>query len=107
MDYFLLCILARLGLVGAALTSSLQTSLFYFLIVVASAWILMHVGVIRRDKGPEANGVIWWKDLRIVHASMYLLAAVSLHIGWNRFAAVVLLADVSYGTRKRYAYRLV
>ena len=106
MDWFLLCILARLNLSYIAYAHPwLHLALLVFLVGVASVWILMSIGVIQRDTGPEAGGEIWWKDLRVFHAALYLLASIRLYFGDGQGAALILLLDVALGSAIRYAYR--
>ena len=50
-----------------------------------------------RDTGAEVFGEqIWWKDIRIVHMSLYILF-VALALRNYKYAWIVLLVDVCFG----------
>ena len=105
MDLFLVCILARLGLAYAATQDNLRRPLMFFLLGVATAWLAMSAGIVRRDRGQEAGGKIWWKHLRLLHAINYIAASSYLVRGLNTEAAAILVADVALGTFFRFRYR--
>ena len=106
MDYFILCIAVRavLALIAYAVPKA-RSVLIAFLLVVATAWVLMVMRVVVRDTGPEAGGVIWWKNMRPFHAIMYFLSALFLFHNKFALASVALAVDVGVGTVVRYAYR--
>ena len=105
MDLFLLCIAARLALAYAATRPKLKTAVVVFLLSVATAWLAMTFGILKRDTGKEAGGGIWWKHLRFMHAINYLVAAFYLHRGDRVESAAVLVADVAVGSFLRYRHR--
>jgi len=105
MDWFLLCIIARLGLAYAALLEQCRKYVIIFLIAVACAWTLLSLGVVRRDRGVEAKGDIWWKHVRPLHACLYILAAIYLHLGYEKICFALLVSDVGIGTYLRYGHR--
>lgn len=50
-----------------------------------------------RETGAEVFGEkIWWKDLRIIHMSLYILFAI-LALNKYKYSWVVLLIDVLFG----------
>ena len=50
-----------------------------------------------RETGAEVFGEkIWWKDLRIVHTTLYILFAI-LALNKYRYSWVILLIDVLFG----------
>ena len=102
MDYFLLCIAARLLLAWYMYKSNKFVQIFVG--AVASVWTLMTLGIVRRDHGREAGGRIWWKHMRPFHAGMY---AMSLYYSTfdHEMSALILIADVAVGTIVRYDYR--
>lgn len=102
MDYFLLCIIARLLLAYCMYKSNKFAQVF--VAVVACVWTLMSVGIISRDSGPEAGGRIWWKYMRPFHAVMHAMSLL-YSTRDNEMAALILLADVAIGTTIRYRYR--
>lgn len=77
-----------------------------FLISISFVWISMHMGILSRNKGPEAGGTIWWADKRLMHALLYLNAAYYLYHDEHKVAGLLLLSDVSIGTFLRYDHRL-
>ena len=105
MDLFLLCVVARLALAYTALVEMYRKYVTIFLAVVAGAWVLLSLGVVRREKGVEAGGKIWWKHLRPLHACLYILAVIYLHLGHQKVASALLVADVGIGTYLRYEHR--
>ena len=105
MNYFLICIAARLFLVYAATQKKLQKPLIVFLLAVAAAWLAMSTGLIDRDRGREAGGKIWWQHLRMLHAVNYLLAVYFLLKGFEIEAAAILFSDIALGTFFRYRFR--
>jgi hypothetical protein len=86
-------------------------ALFAYIAKIASPTILQWLGALAllpvigwaliiifelRETGPEAGGKIWWKNIRIVHASFYALFA-ALAIMKNPNAWVVLATDTTFG----------
>ena len=106
MDYFLICIFARLSLsLIAYAVPKARNVLIAFLLIVATTWTLMSFGIIVRETGPEVKGRIWWQKMRPFHAIMYFLSATLLYYHDFKLASIVLAADVGVGTIVRYMHR--
>ena len=58
-----------------------------------------------RDTGVEAGGRIWWKNIRPIHATLYLSFA-TLAIMKNHNAWKVLAADTTFGLGAFLAHHL-
>ena len=105
MDWFLVCIAARLALAYAATRPAMKHYVLSFLLIVSVTWYSMTIGIIKRDTGREAGGRIWWKHLRLLHATNYLLAALYLYKDQRVEAASILVADVAIGSFLRFRHR--
>ncbi len=107
---FYLCILSRLAL--AFLAAYFPSELLaYFMLFISFAFAALWIGIVRRDYGVEANGLVWWKPLRIFHSASYYVAGISLLLAQQdrvmaRFAAYALLADVVVGFLAQQVHRL-
>ena len=101
-NLFYFCILARTLL---ALSLLRYRWMGYILLIPATVWLLMNFGIIQRDTGPEAGGVIWWKDLRIYHSMMYFAAAYCVLHDKAKIATFILLIDVFAGAVMQHNYR--
>ncbi len=96
------CIGSRLALV--ALAKHWHASHAYLgigCIFVSIGFFLLASGLVCRDTGQEVSGEqIWWKPLRWVHATTYMLAGLMLlndDSDTRRHAWKVLLLDVAIG----------
>jgi hypothetical protein len=67
----------------------------FVLLVVGSGFLYLYFTKGRMN-APEAGGVTWWNQFRIVHGSLYLTAAI-LAIKGNSNAWVPLAIDVIVG----------
>ena len=92
------CIAIRLLFTYIAKNSSpefLPTLGFIALIPVIGWLYIIFIG--KRDTGPEVFGEqIWWKDLRIIHASFYASFAY-LALNQNPNAWLLLASDTTFG----------
>ena len=92
------CIGTRAAIAYAAKVVSPSTlQIMGGLALLPAIGFLYLVFVGRRDTGPEVlGGRIWWQQLRLVHAGMYMLFAVmalmKIEGAWK-----VLAADVLFG----------
>ena len=76
-SYFIVCLAARLFLViKAHQNPSYAFSSLLFLVGVS--FLILALGIVKRDQGVEAGGKIWWKSNRVVHGTLFLLAAKAM-----------------------------
>jgi hypothetical protein len=59
-----------------------------------------------RLRAPEALGFTWWKDLRIIHACLFLAASIMCFKKTN-LAFIPLVVDVLFGLTAFVYYRFV
>ena len=104
IDIFKLCILLRL-LLSIYIYYHYNIYINYFIFIISLSFILLSFGIIKRDKGAEAGGDIWWKENRIIHGILYGFAGLLIHLKYNRYAGIILLFDLIYGLYLRYNYR--
>jgi hypothetical protein len=108
--YFLLgCIPSRLLLVWVAKHHANSTTervmLSMITMVVGGAFLFLFVTGYR-STGPEVfGGEIWWKQIRIIHALLYLMYAYSLMADKHSSNAwMILLFDVIVGLSSFLVY---
>lgn len=101
------CIGTRLGLVWLAHTLSDQW-LYYMgalALIPATGFLLIYMFGLRKT-GVEVNGdLIWWNELRPVHALLYTLFAFYAMNGLRSEATNVLLFDVLIGVTSWAIFR--
>ena len=64
-------------------------------LIPATGFIVIWFGLIKRDKGTFGQKT-WWDNLRLVHASLYILFAL-LAFKKNKYSWIPLLLDVIIG----------
>ena len=95
--FLLACIPARLFLVYIS-TQIPPDKLKYFgipLILIAISFLFLYF-TNGRMNAPEAGGITWWSNLRIIHGLLYLAASVYAFQG-KPLVWVPLLIDVIFG----------
>jgi hypothetical protein len=91
------CIPVRLGLVYLS-TKIPHNLLVYFgiiLLAISVSFAYLYFTNGRMD-APEAGGTTWWAKIRIIHAVLYLAAAIYAFQG-SSLVWVPLLVDVIFG----------
>lgn len=96
--FLLFCIGTRTGL--AILAKQINPKYLPYMgvlaLIPALAWIYLYFSGKRQTGGEVFGDKIWWNNLRIVHALMYILFAIYA-IQKKSFAWIVLLIDVLIG----------
>ena len=91
------CIPVRLLLVYISTIISADKLAFFsvplFMMALGFIYLFFTNG---RLNAPEANGVTWWSNLRLIHGLLYLAAAIYALKG-NKLVWVPLLIDVLFG----------
>ena len=101
---FNFCIIARMLLAFVTTTTYNKLSLFV-IIPTVFMWILYSLDILKRDKGPEAEGDIWWKDCRLIHATLYAIAAVCIMNEYSYTAFWILVLDTTFGSYLQAMHR--
>ncbi len=65
------------------------------LLLIGTSFIYLYLSNKRLD-APEAGGKTWWKDLRPIHGSLYILAGL-LALKKCRLSSLVILLDTILG----------
>ena len=89
------CIPIRLLLVYIS-TITTNLKLFSIPLFIISFGFLYLYFTNGRLNAPEANGITWWANLRIVHGLLYLAAGI-LSLQENKLVWVPLMVDVLFG----------
>ena len=95
--YFLLfCIPARLLITWGAATTKYTSIYSLFLLLISLGFLYLYFTG-KRTMAPEAGGVTWWADYRLIIGLLYLASALYLFQGKQNIAWVPLLMDVILG----------
>ncbi len=92
------CILTRslFVIIAKRIDNKYLPYLGYLALIPAIAWIYIYF-FNNRDIGPEVfGGKIWWNELRLIHALLYILFAIYA-IQKKTFSYIPLLIDVIIG----------
>ena len=95
--FLLGCIPVRIIIVLIAIYLNKEYLPYYGLILLGPAlgFLYLYFGNLRLN-APEADGITWWANLRIVHGLLYLSAAI-LAFQQNTIAWIPLSIDVVFG----------
>ena len=95
--FLLGCIPVRILIVLIAYYINVSYLSYYgMLLLVPAIGFLYLYFTNSRLNAPEANGVTWWANLRIVHGLLYLIASILAFKG-NSMTYIPLLIDVIFG----------
>ena len=96
--FLLACIPTRLLLVwGSTKVSKDYMKLFATLLLVMSLSFLYLYFTKSRQQAPEAGGVTWWANYRLIIGLLYLAAAIYAFQGRQDLVWIPLLIDVIFG----------
>ena len=100
--FLVLCLGTRSLIVYASYKATPQQLMYMgiFSVIMAVAWIRIYFFA-PRTTGPEVfGGYIWWNDLRIIHALLYLLFAFyafqGKNYGWRVLAIDVIIGLIAF-----------
>lgn len=95
---FILCILARLILayIPSILDKTWLTIYGYLLLAISLGFIYLYFSK-KRLNAPEAGGVTWWSNYRLLIGLLYFASAMYCLQGNAQLASVPILIDVVLG----------
>ena len=102
--FFGLCIPIRLIIAILPLYISNNKWYRFFLVYLGLSFLYLYLSNERLD-AIEGGGITWWKDLRIIHGILYLLAAFYL-INNNKLSNILLISDIIVGLIGYYFLRI-
>ena len=97
--FFMLgCVVVRIGLVLLAknIPEDKLSYMGYLALVPAIGFSIIYLGGLRKTGGEVFGDIIWWNNLRPIHALLYFIFAY-MAINKNQNAYKVLLGDVILG----------
>ena len=95
--FWLACVPTRL-LLALLVFHGVATQIIVPILFVVGLAFLTLWATNSRLRAAEAEGQqTWWKNWRVVHGSLYVLAALALRDGNHRLAGTILFTDVGVG----------
>jgi hypothetical protein len=96
--FLFLCIPARLLIAWGAANVPDRYAMMYALGLLAIAIGFLYLFFTKgRQMAPEAGGVTWWANYRLIIGLLYLAAAIYLFQGKQDLAWIPLVMDVALG----------
>jgi hypothetical protein len=94
--FLLFCIPARLLITWGAATTRYPKAYASGLLTIALGFLYLYFSG-KRKMAPEAGGVTWWADYRLIIGLLYLASSLYLFQGKQSLAWVPLLMDTIFG----------
>jgi hypothetical protein len=96
--FLLLCIPARLLIAWGASRVPTKYMMMYAFGLLAIALGFLYLFFTKgRQMAPEAGGVTWWANYRLIIGLLYLAAAIYLFQGRRDLAWIPIVIDTSFG----------
>ena len=96
--FLFLCIPARLIIALGSMYIPTYVLKYYsiLLLIIALSFLYLYISN-KRLNAPEAGGITWWKDYRLLIGALYLVAAIYSFQGKRELIKYPLLMDILLG----------